>query len=320
MAGVPVCVHGFLLGLLLPWALVANADGPDFVALGDMPYGESADVEARYYRLIDAINAVQPAFSVHVGDIKSGGTSCSDAALLRQRDNFRRFAQALVYTPGDNEWTDCHRSSNGGFSPTERLDRLRDLFFELGRSLGRATTPGVSQPELTPEFGAFVENRRWEQAGLVFVTVHVVGSNNGLQSPAPDARAEHARRTRADRVWLELAFHRAREIDARAVVVFMQGDPFAARAQYDDFPEESGFRGVFAEALLPLARDWARPVLLVHGDEHRLRNDRPFKFEGRPLTNLFRVEVPGDGDMRALLIRWIDGSDDVPFVLEPIAP
>ena len=34
---------------------------------------------------------------------------------------FPAVADPVVYTPGDNEWTDCHRASAGGYLPTERL-------------------------------------------------------------------------------------------------------------------------------------------------------------------------------------------------------
>jgi hypothetical protein len=121
----------FWLRLLLLAALLGTtpARALDFVALGDMPYGDSPAIEATYHRLIARINATRPAFSVHVGDFKSGGTECSDAAFVRQRDNFGRFDHPLVYTPGDNEWTDCHRRSNGAYVPIERLARVRQLFF-----------------------------------------------------------------------------------------------------------------------------------------------------------------------------------------------
>lgn len=310
---------------LRPLLLVAALVGPaqalaiDFVVLGDMPYGETEEVETRYQALIGRINAVRPAFSVHVGDIKSGRTSCADPALLKQRDNFGRFAHPLVYTPGDNEWTDCHRVSNGGFSPLERLGRIRELFFEPGRSLGQAATPGISQAASMPGFGEFVENRRWEAGALLFATVHVVGSNNGLQSPAPEAEAEFRRRDLADRVWLEAAFRRAAEMDAVGVVLFMQADPFGSGGARDGLPEGAGLRGIFAETILPLARAWGRPVLLVHGDEHRLRSDRPFRLDREPVSNVFRLGVPGDADMRALHIRWTGGRE-TPFLLETVAP
>ena len=300
-------------------ALAAPSAAVDFVALGDLPYGESADVEARYHALISSINSTRPAFSVHVGDIKSGKTSCADPALIRQRDNFGRFSHPLIYTPGDNEWTDCHRASNGGFSPIERLERIRQLFFRPGQALGQAEAPGVSQAESMPEFGEFVENRRWELDKLLFVTLHVVGSDNGLQSPAPEAGTEFRRRDLADRAWLQAAFARAAEMGAEAVVLFMQADPFGAGGATEGLPEGAGLRGIFSETLLPLARDWGRPVLLVHGDEHRLRSDQPFRLDRATLANVWRLGVPGADDMRALHIHW-HGAPKAPFDVKVLAP
>ena len=39
----------------------------------------------------------------------------------------------MIYVPGDNEWTDCHRANNGGYDPLERLAFLRAMFYP-GRS------------------------------------------------------------------------------------------------------------------------------------------------------------------------------------------
>ena len=56
------------------------------------------------------------------------------------------FADPLVYTPGDNEWTDCHRTSNGGYTPTERLDVIRTTFFpQPGLTLGKQRRPVDAQ-------------------------------------------------------------------------------------------------------------------------------------------------------------------------------
>ena len=51
-----------------------------FVALGDMPYNVPGDI-VKFDRLIAAINAMKPAFTLHMGDIKSGGIPCSDAVF-----------------------------------------------------------------------------------------------------------------------------------------------------------------------------------------------------------------------------------------------
>ena len=66
------------------------------------------------------------AFVIHVGDIKSGDSDCSDNALKDILDAFQTSAHPLIYVPGDNDWTDCHRKSNVSHDPLERLDRLRE--------------------------------------------------------------------------------------------------------------------------------------------------------------------------------------------------
>lgn len=95
-----------------------------FAAIGDVPYGPHEEFAA----LIDKINTQSLAFTIHVGDIKSGSTVCSDETFLSVRRLFDRFNRALVYTPGDNEWTDCHRLNNGRYDPLERLEKIRQLF------------------------------------------------------------------------------------------------------------------------------------------------------------------------------------------------
>ena len=102
-----------------------------FVTLGDMPYDVPEDYE-RFERLIGAINALDPVFSIHVGDTKSGRDDCGDARLQETLDRFMLFERPLVYTPGDNEWTDCHRARAGGYDPLERLARVREMHFSNG--------------------------------------------------------------------------------------------------------------------------------------------------------------------------------------------
>ena len=74
--------------------------------IGDIPYGEPA-AEA-FPAVVDRINADPDVELVaHLGDIKSGSTLCNDEYFAFVRSQFDRFADPLVYTPGDNEWTDC---------------------------------------------------------------------------------------------------------------------------------------------------------------------------------------------------------------------
>ena len=51
---------------------------------------------------------------VHVGDIPSGKQYCTQAYDQGVFDMVKAFTMPLVYTPGDNEWADCHKSAEGG--------------------------------------------------------------------------------------------------------------------------------------------------------------------------------------------------------------
>jgi len=125
----------------VPEAKAATADdarkpASTFAVIGDVPYGTAA--EEHFPTFVQGINADPDVTMVtHLGDIKSGSTTCTDERFERVRHDFDGFADPLVYTPGDNEWTDCHRPNNGGYQPLERLAKVRSLFFsQPGTTLG----------------------------------------------------------------------------------------------------------------------------------------------------------------------------------------
>lgn len=305
--------------VVLAAAPLVWAEAFSFVALGDLPYGSPHQSFPAYRRLIASINQVQPAFSIHVGDIKSGGSLCSDGAFESQRQHFDRFEQPVVYTPGDNEWTDCHRRSNGSYEPQERLRALRRLFFPVDRSLGAAPMAVQTQSALMPEYAAYLENRRWWHQGVLFVTVHIVGSNNNKQPEVPGALEEFQARDAANQAWIRSAFEAARRGQARALVLAMQGNPLLGRNLWDEFPKSSGFRESVGQTLLPLAAASDLPVLLIHGDTHRPRMDQPFRLGREPVRHLYRLEVPGDTDVRAWRVT-VDTSQAPPFQVQFIEP
>src|SRR5688572_18450598 len=99
-----------------------------FALIGDTPYGASR--EPAFERLIVEVNGDEDVdFVMHAGDIKAGSEMCSDALIERRFEMYQRFRTPFVFTPGDNEWTDCHRSNNGAYYPLERLAFLRATFF-----------------------------------------------------------------------------------------------------------------------------------------------------------------------------------------------
>ena len=66
--------------------------------------------------LIADMNAQRLAFSVHDGDLKQGsGSPCDEALCNRSLGYFNALEAPAMFTPGDNDWTDCDRPANGGF-------------------------------------------------------------------------------------------------------------------------------------------------------------------------------------------------------------
>jgi hypothetical protein len=155
---VALALFAFALLAGAPASAQTGANAFTFVAFGDMPYRD-ADIE-KVDRLIGAVNKLKPAFTIHVGDIKSGAAPCTDADLERAIDQINTLEGPVVYAIGDNEWTDCHREIKGlRFNPRERLARLRDLAFPRpGKTLGKAPMQVESQAKLMPKHAKFVEN------------------------------------------------------------------------------------------------------------------------------------------------------------------
>jgi hypothetical protein len=283
--------------------------------IGDTPYG--AAQLANFPSDIARINA-DPAVSrvLHLGDIKSGSTVCSDAYFAQIRSAFDSFADPVVFTPGDNEWTDCHRVNNGGFRPTERLRRLREVFFPVaGRTLG--ATPAT----VTAQRGTTRENVRWEQSGVQFATLHVVGSNNGLApwfggaetaTQTAERLAEVEQRTRAALEWIDRTFVEARRTRSAGVVLAMQADTWDPAAVAAG--ETEGFEPIIAR-IAKRARAFHRPVLLLQGDSHRFKVDQPI--ERAP--NLTRIVVQGSTECPHEYLRLrVDPATEAVFSWERV--
>ncbi|MDX6705952.1 MAG: hypothetical protein QOI48_1798 [Solirubrobacteraceae bacterium] len=263
--------------------------------IGDIPYGDA--LIAEFPADVAQINADPDVRGViHLGDIKNGSSRCDDTYFSARLADFGRFADPLVYTPGDNEWTDCHRANNGGYLPTERLAKIRELFFaHPGQTLGgHAHVPFQSR--------ALPENVMWDAAGVQYGVVHVVGSNDdqavwfgdrtdpATGAPKPETPAETALRTReysgreaAALAWIHRIFDAAQDRRAPGVVLGMQAD------MWDGLPSDQTAFAPIKAAIAARAARFGKPVLLMEGDSHQIKVDTP---AGMP-ANLTRVVVQG---------------------------
>lgn len=295
---------GLLLSLL---GLPAGAQRFSFAAFGDTPY---FDFEIPMLtRMLAEMNQRPLAFVLHVGDIKSGSDRCDDVLYENRAAWFGISRHPFVALPGDNDWTDCIRASNGAYAPLERLDVFRRIFHagEFGARLGPLNA--TRQSEQT-DFAPYVENLRWVRDEVLFLTLHVVGSHNNIER-----QEEHRQRDQANQSWVRESFAQARARGWRAAVVVMHANPMLEMAAGDG--RRKGFAGI-TSALFDEVKAFDRPVLLIHGDTHHFRFEQPLRARGVPgtLRQLSRLEVHGSPS-----VEWtevvVDTASENVFSIAP---
>jgi len=307
--------HVRLAALLLSlFSTVAQAQSFSFGLWGDMPYQKAGD-DTKIPALLNSINKADIAFSIYDGDIKDGSSRCDDVVYTQALGMFAQMKKPVVYVPGDNEWTDCHRTNNGGFDALERLDHVRKTMIPTTRSLGQRTIPLVRQGALGQKF---VENSRFAQGGIVFTTLNIPGSNNNkilnekdctnksarTQVQCDASNSEYAERDAANIAWLREAFAEANANKSRGLVVVLQADlgfdlPETEELDESLAPNFSGYRR-FVETLIAQTEQFAGQVLLVHGDTHYFKVDKPLYSPTRLLPNLTRLQTFGSP-----AIHWV---------------
>jgi hypothetical protein len=204
-----------------------------------------------FINTINADTSVQAV--IHVGDIHSGSEACTkpyDQAIF----NFwTAFIRPLIYTPGDNEWSDCSKAKelagldvfgnkpdNAGITgapvanPLAHLSLVRSIFFaNPGWTLGQHPMQVISRATAYdpdhPEDAAYVENVMWEQSKTVFVTLNIPGGSNNdadaWNGPGnTNDQSERKARTPADVRWLNQVFALAEADNAHSVVIIGQAD------------------------------------------------------------------------------------------------
>ena len=271
----------WLAALLLLAVAPARAEIYRFGLIGDVPY---SDYERRELpKMLDAIADSNVDFIAHIGDIKHGRDRCDDALFADRHQVFDAARAPFVFIPGDNEWTDCERQSNGAYQPLERLAKLRSLFWKDGFSLGRKKLALEQQP------GAYPEHARFRLGPVLFVTLNIPGGNNfGLtNTPSPEFLA----RNPVVLAWMKESFALARREKLIGIVLLFQADP-----AFKHFAQGIGHRAYreFLETLRRETLNFPGQVVAVHGDSHISRIDQPLRdTNGKTIANFIRVETFG---------------------------
>ena len=288
-----------------------------FAVLGGTLQGP-AD-EAPTQRLIDAIGRERDlSFIVYDGNLKGPKEACRDSLYERREALLEAARPALIFIPGQHDWTDCGTTEAGAFDPVERLDQLRQTVFADASSMGQNPLPLTRESEVS-RFRPYRENVRWQLGDTVFIGLNVPSPNNHYLT-AGGRNGEFEDRVIANAFWLEHAAEYAKRREAHALVIFIQGDPDPERYERQDrfawlrFARNS-HRDGFLElkrSLVKVAQIFRGPVLLIHEDDDHapggvvidqpLRNDK-----GEVVTNLTRIAFAP----RDRLNQWIQIEADM---------
>ena len=293
--------------LLITLALVVlsscKPESPNmtFVALGDAPYHTEGYPSLE--SLIKKVNTTKPSLIIHTGDTH-GHYTCDNTTIDNLRRYMNDFVAPVLYTPGDNDWTDCAKYSD--FDPVERLKYLRQSHYSSGSTLGARPLPVFDQNE-----SGYPENIRFTKDNIGFITLHVVGSYNNMITSDSEKMKEFYARNKANLIWLEESFKILDNTDA--IVVALHASMFERRLSLRKFASKikkdkklflsfktyeiisvgviQKLREIFkilnykfalpfreiGELILKNSSDFNRPVLLLHGDTHNYRTYKPFK-------------------------------------------
>jgi hypothetical protein len=263
-----------LASMLVP-AASANASPPntmvDLAFVGDMPYATDFNSTTMANWATD-LNGSGIQFVAHSGDFKGGSDTCSDTRMTTTLGYYNGLNVPFWATPGDNDWTDCHRNNNGdsnslGYDPLERLTKVRSLYFpnahQTNAGGGTPITVSSQGDSTATAEEPYVENTYFSKDCVTFGDVHSVSSANGLLTPTQGSlikssssnyinahvtandynplqtarNAEVAARTAANIAWVDKIFDAAQaDPNNEAVFLMMQAEP----ALYGDQPAATG--------------------------------------------------------------------------------
>jgi hypothetical protein len=304
---------------------------------GDMPYGALG--RSQYPALLADINAAHVAFSVYDGDLKAGGDGpCDDNLYFTSLQHFNSLHSPVVVVPGDNDWTDCwgrYGPSTLPYSdPIERLNFERMLFSPNDQSLGQKTLTLDRESYEGGAYALYSENVRWKKGPVVYLGLNVQGSNDNYPykdtdletAGAPDRgdgerqreRDEQAQRKAANLHWLDEGFAYASLVHASGVMIIWQADPNFNNEQKQTNSHEWDAYPPYVDKLRSLTEAFSGQVVLVHGDSHYFKLDKPINRStgGGVLTNFTRVETFGSRNTH-WMSATIDPGDPNLFSFQP---
>ncbi|MCJ8319382.1 MAG: hypothetical protein MJK12_07095 [Colwellia sp.] len=283
------------------------------VILADTPYSDKEKTmlqgpNGSLYRLV---NEIKPSVVMHLGDYKSGGKSCTNALLIEHKALLTQvYPGKIIYTPGDNDWTDCDRPFlRYSFDELERLEFLITLMYQTPPLLTENLQGLTSQKSQ-------IENKLWINDRLAISTIHLVGTSNGRVNIEKSQRKQAIKkvdtRDNLNLIWLKNIEEKAKDFDA--LIIGFQADIYQKSVIESKACDDSSLKAcdafaIYRQAFKDLAERIKKPVLISHGDTGE------FCFE-KLADNLWHLNAAGDFRyLDATKVTFNKKSSDNPFII-----
>jgi len=294
-------------------SISSTLSAQNIVILADTPYSDKEKQMLQgpsgiLYRLISDVN---PSVVMHLGDMKSGSKSCTNKLLSEHKILLAQvYPGKMMYTPGDNDWTDCDRRLLFySFDELERLEYLINLMFNTPPLLTSNLNSMLSQPTQ-------IENKLWINKRLAISTLHIVGTSNGRahisKSNTADAINKANKRDQNNLAWLKHLEKNAENFDA--LIIGFQADIYQRKVLASGACDNTSLKPCdaftnYRQAFEELAKRIKKPVLISHGDTGE------FCFE-KLNDNLWHLNAAGDFQyLDATKVSFNKDSAENPFIV-----
>ncbi len=289
-----------------------------FTVYGDIPYKASVSNYIKNGQKAEDTNVleqlIEPTikrrndipFAIHLGDVGRPEYACSQEWRNQTLNNWQNLEKPVVFTPGDNDWTDCDRVQ---LDPLTELAQIRSTFYgEYGLLYGKNGLCTANIFSLQCEFQpsqTLPELIQWSYNNIAFGSVHMVGSRNGWVDDDPVRQLEVKQRVEGMKKLLSNLQNTALTNNNAAVVVATQVDPFEGGECQGDYIE-------LCNSLKELAQTVKVPVLFAHGDTNAYCFHKPFAH----IDNLWRLNAAGDFKViDANMVYFDPNNRDKPFTI-----
>lgn len=261
------------IGITLhPNAALAEQTLIQFSAMGDTPYSV---IDAR--KLTHQLANLNPKseFVIHLGDIKTGITACSESWYQQVANVLRQSPTRLFIIPGDNEWNDC-------LDPPEAWKLWTRYFLHFDNQW--------SDDLYVIRDNRHLENFAFVSKGVLFIGINLVGGKvlDPIQWSLQD---------RDNIQWIESQWQEHKQSISRLVIF---GHALPGRSHR-----------TFFFMLNRVAQLFEHPILYLHGDGHNWIKDYPFtaknilrvQVKNGGSANPVTVQVTDDADEPFVFVR-----------------